>query len=152
MKEGGSCCLHLAFGLCQVFDDLAERGGVRGLVYIFPANRRVTDGARTRDLRDHNPMPYSRRRCEHGSRGRWKIFGKADCSGSAVRPWLSAPCSLGQRARAEIPPRWRCRSSPEQMGSAARSIRLARAMPRGSYPTVRAVPSLRAIPSAEGFV
>ncbi len=23
---------------------------------IYPANRRVTDGARTRDLRDHNPM------------------------------------------------------------------------------------------------
>ena len=24
---------------------------------VFPANERVTDGARTRDLRSHNPMP-----------------------------------------------------------------------------------------------
>src|SRR5215210_3748225 len=26
--------------------------------YILPANERVTDGARTRDLRSHNPMLY----------------------------------------------------------------------------------------------
>ena len=25
---------------------------------VFPANGRVTDGARTRDLRDHNPNGY----------------------------------------------------------------------------------------------
>ena len=28
----------------------------RRLVYVYPAKARVTDGARTRDLRDHNPM------------------------------------------------------------------------------------------------
>jgi hypothetical protein len=27
----------------------------RDLVYVSPAKLRVTDGARTRDLRDHNP-------------------------------------------------------------------------------------------------
>jgi hypothetical protein len=35
---------------------LPQPGRARGFVRISPANRRVTDGARTRDLRDHNPM------------------------------------------------------------------------------------------------
>ena len=37
---------------------LPQPGRTRGVVRVSPANRRVTDGARTRDLRDHNP-----RRC-----------------------------------------------------------------------------------------
>jgi hypothetical protein len=35
---------------------LPQPAYARDLVYVSPAKPRVTDGARTRDLRDHNPM------------------------------------------------------------------------------------------------
>src|ERR687895_2266611 len=35
---------------------LPQPGRTRSVVRVSPANRRVTDGARPRDLRDHNPM------------------------------------------------------------------------------------------------
>ena len=35
---------------------LPQSNFVSGIIRVSPANRRVTDGARTRDLRDHNPM------------------------------------------------------------------------------------------------
>ena len=37
---------------------LPQPGRTRSVVRVSPANRRVTDGARTRDLRDHNPKQY----------------------------------------------------------------------------------------------
>lgn len=35
---------------------VSKAPGNRAGGYVSPANHRVTDGARTRDLRDHNPM------------------------------------------------------------------------------------------------
>src|SRR5215217_6155484 len=35
---------------------LPQAGQAMEVGYVSPANERVTDGARTRDLRDHNPM------------------------------------------------------------------------------------------------
>ena len=37
---------------------LPQPGRTRGFVRVSPANRRVTDGARTCDLRDHDPKWY----------------------------------------------------------------------------------------------
>ena len=35
---------------------VSEKPGLQAGLGVYPANCRVTDGARTRDLRDHNPM------------------------------------------------------------------------------------------------
>jgi hypothetical protein len=45
--------------------------GIIACCYVFPAKGRVTDGARTRDLRSHNPMLYQ---LSYGHQARTRFY------------------------------------------------------------------------------
>src|SRR5215216_2820190 len=91
------CCSGLRG--CSGVKMVSERPGLSTGLHIYPAKARVTDGARTRDLRDHNPMLCQ---LSYGHHATFRFYQQALALQNA-RPRQEEPKASASRLTSALP-------------------------------------------------